>query len=172
MSDTSTIATHWKHCMKSIRFIFIILTRAWSVPLTRKFMYSDAIVRLIGAWVLIKLVPYKLWRDILGQPGTYGAVATLTFEQAEMAYNIASLHGVLQKAFGTRFTCLMLALSARGMLKARDVPSQLILGVNRKASEHTGSPLCAHAWVTSFNVQIIGHESSETFTAVAFYDKY
>ena len=144
----------------------------WSVPLGRKLLYGEAVARLVGAWVVIKLVPYKVWRSMLGQPKSISTSDVLTETSAQIAFDIATLHGVLLRVFGTRFTCLMLALSARGMLKLRGVPSELILGVNRNSTNQTALKLGAHAWVTSGNVKIIGHETSDKFITVAAYGCY
>jgi len=93
----------------------------------------------------------------------------LTASQINYAREIASAHQVLLVLFGTRFTCLMHALSARGMLRARGISSTLILGVNRKDSAGAAK-LGAHAWVKCEAIDIVGHEGSETFIPVAVYN--
>ena len=135
-------------------------------------MYVEAAIRLISAWVLIRFVPYSMWRALLGHAGP-SPYAGLTGEADKAAaVEIASLHFVIQRVFGTRFTCLMLALSARGMLKLRGIPSELILGVNRKSADRNASKLGAHAWVISCSVDVIGQEESEGFIPVATYGSY
>ena len=172
MPIMSTIATHWKRVINTLQFTSVVIRRAVSVPFARQLMYGEAVARLIGAWILVRLVPYRLWREILGQPGDSGSYSISNDGSAEIALHIASLHFVLHRIFGTRFTCLMLALSARGMLKARGVASRLVLGVNRKPTDVAASKLGAHAWVTSGDVEIIGHEGNETFIPVAVYSGY
>ena len=158
--------------MNAMQFAGAVIRRAASVPFTRQLMYGEAVARLIGAWVLVRLVPYRLWRGVLGQLGDSNPNAISNDASAEIAVHIASLHFVLHRIFGTRFTCLMLALSARGMLKARGVPSRLVLGVNRKPTERAASKLGAHAWVTCGDIEIIGHEGNDTFIPVAEYYDY
>jgi Transglutaminase-like superfamily len=155
--------------MKTVR-TFLWLTQRWlRIPLGRQLMYGEAVIRLVGAWILIRWVPYKFWRSLLGKPRRLVHASQLNAGQTEIAQSIASLHQILQRIFGLRFTCLMLALSARGMLKARNVESVLVLGVNHNANTSDQTTLGAHAWVKSGNVDIIGHESDERFTPVALY---
>lgn len=158
--------------MRRILKIFWILRRGWRLPLSRKIMYIEAGFRLVFAWALIRLAPYSTWRGLLGQAGSLPSSAPVTESEKIIAAEIASLHFVINRVFGTRFTCLMLALSARGMLKFRGIPSQLVLGVNRKSSESSASKLGAHAWVISCSVEVIGHEGSEGFIPVATYGSY
>lgn len=165
--------TQRKQRMKVARIELRMILRAWSIPLSRKLMYCEAIMRLILAWFLVRLVPYNKWRKHLGQVRTPEAViSTVHAYNDNVAMAIASVHHVLRRMFGTRFTCLMLALSARGMLKARNIQSELTLGVSRTASANESGKLGAHAWVTSGNIQIIGYDGSEGFTPVGVYHGY
>lgn len=158
--------------MRKLFKISWIMRRCWRLPLSRKVMYVEAAVRLVSAWALIRLVPYSIWRGLLGQAGLLPDATLATESDRVVAVEIASLHFVIHRVFGTRFTCLMLALSARGMLKRRGIPSELILGVNRKSEDRSASKLGAHAWVTSCSVEVIGHEGNATFIPVATYGLY
>ncbi len=158
--------------MRKISKFHWIIRRSWKLPLARKIMYVEAAIRLISAWALIRLVPYSIWRGLLGQAGPSTSEGPTGEADKAVATEIASLHFVIHRVFGTRFTCLMLALSARGMLKVRGIPSELILGVNRKSADRHASKLGAHAWVTSCSVDVIGHEGSEGFIPVATYSLY
>lgn len=158
--------------MRRIVKIYRIMRRFWRLPVSRKIMYVEASVRLISAWALIRLVPYSMWRDLLGQAGTSICATSASTVNTAIASEIASVHFVIHRVFGKKFTCLMLALSARGMLKLRGIPSELTLGVNRKSADRNASRLGAHAWVTSCSVEVIGHEGSEGFIPVATYSSY
>lgn len=135
-------------------------------------MYAEAFVRLSSAWLLIRLVPFSAWRGLMGQPGPLPQSNAARDQDKAIASEIASLHFVVHRVFGTRFTCLMLALSARGMLKVRGIPSELVLGVKRKADNSQTDKLGAHAWVRSGPIEIIGQEGSEDFTPVAVFGAY
>lgn len=158
--------------MHRILKIYWLLRRAWHLPLARKIMYFEAAVRLVSAWTLIRLAPYSMWRGLLGQAGTLPSSIHVAEADKVIATEIASLHSVIHRVFGTRFTCLMLAMSARGMLKLRGIPSELILGVKRKPVDRGDPKLGAHAWVTSCSIEIIGLEGCEGFIPVATYGLY
>lgn len=156
--------------MKARNGLFWIADRAFRMQFSRRKLYGEALFRLLGAWVLIHFVPYSLWRSKLGKIEEQTDFVPLTASQLTTAREIASAHQVLLVLFGTRFTCLMHALSARGMLRARGISSTLILGVNRKDSAGGTAKLGAHAWVKCETMDIVGHEGSETFIPVAVYN--
>lgn len=158
--------------MRKLLKLLWILGRFWKVPLVRKLMYAEAFSRLLTAWILIRLIPYSLWRGLLGKPGRSANDTLVTDTYKAIAIEVASVHFVIHRVFGTRFTCLMLALSARGMLRLRGVPSELILGVHRKPTDARIQKLGAHAWVTSCTIEVIGHEGNDTFIPVATYSAY
>ncbi len=158
--------------MRKLLKLVWIMGRFWKVPLSRKLMYVESFFRLMSAWALIRLVPYALWRGLLGKPGSSSDGKHASDENKAIAVEVASVHFVIHRVFGTRFTCLMLALSARGMLSLRGVPSELILGVHRKPTDTRDQKLGAHAWVTSCSVEVIGHEGNDTFLPVATYSTY
>lgn len=155
--------------MKAVLNIFWLTMRWLRMPLRRQLMYGEAIIRLIAAWILIRWVPYRFWRHMLGKRGRLDQSSRLKNQEIELAQSIASLFRILNGIFGVRFTCLMLAMSARGMLRARNVESVLVLGVNRNIEEGELTALGAHAWVKSGKIDIIGHDGDEQFTPVALY---
>lgn len=155
--------------MKAGRVLFWSVYRAWRVPFARKLMYVEALCRLLSAWLLIRMTPYSFWRGRLGTITKEPDLTSLNASEMAVASQIATLHSVLLRVFGTRFTCLMLALSARGMLRSSGIPSVLILGVNRKGTAAQATELGAHAWVKCGTFDVIGHEGSETFIPVAIY---
>ncbi len=79
---------------------------------------------------------------------------------------------VLQTVSGSRFTCLMLALTAREMLQSRGIESRLILGVERAPNHNRKDPFGAHAWVIANGLTVVGAEGSDRFTPVAVYGAY
>lgn len=142
----------------------------------RKIAFIEAFGRSLGAWFLIRLTPYRMWRSRLGTPVPL-ASATLTGRSARgsgdpVLEDVAWAHAALVRLFGTGFTCLMLAFSARAMLRRRDRPSLLVLGVKRNA-EAAATPaadkLAAHAWVVSQGFEVVGGEARQGHMPVAAY---
>lgn len=85
--------------------------------------------------------------------------------------DIAWAHHAIEATFGTRFTCLMLALSARAMLRRRSLSSTLVLGVKRAAPQ-LKSRLGAHAWVLSEGWEIVGGNTRDGHVPVAAFGDY
>jgi hypothetical protein len=148
-----------------------LMRRALAVPLRRKLMLCEGFVRVCAAWVMITLLPYRLWRSQLGVlvKGPQPIEAMLDARLSRVVDDVAWVHHALQRVFGTGFTCLMLALSARNMLAQRGVHSHLILGVERNmtATKQTGTG--AHAWVKVDRRYVVGENGSSRFVALAVY---
>jgi hypothetical protein len=157
--------------MKVSRSISSLLVRAWRAPMRRKLMLAEALTCTAAAWALVTVMPYTAWRSRLGEAVPL-ASASLTGASALAAgcpllEDIAWAHTVLARLFGGRFTCLMLALSARAMLQRRRLPTLLVLGVRRGPED--GSKLGAHAWVLSQGIEIVGGDTRSGHTPVAAY---
>jgi hypothetical protein len=125
-----------------------------------------------AAWIMIRLVPYRIWRSRLGTPVPLASsqlrgVAARVSDK-EPLKEIAWAHGLLARLFGKQFTCLMLAFSARGMLRRRKMPSLLVLGVKRSPGV-TAKRLGAHAWVLSGNFEVVGGDSGGGYAPIAAY---
>lgn len=136
-------------------------------------MLAEAISRVSFAWVIVRLLPYKLWRRRLGVLSPLRAsdevAQPVKGEQQQLARDVAWAHGVIERSFGSLFTCLMLALSARDMLARRGLASTIILGVERHTRGNREKRMGAHAWVKLGDCYIVGKEGSERFTPVAAY---
>ena len=147
-----------------------LMRRALAVPFRRKLMVLEALARVSAAWMMIRLLPYRLWRRRLGilvsnppPEEPLDAARNLVID------DVAWAHHALQRLFGTAFTCLMLAVSARDMLARRGVESSIILGIERKPEPSRQQELGAHAWVKYGNRYIVGQQGSSRFTPVAVY---
>lgn len=151
------------------------LQRVWRMPRRRKLLLAEGLIRVSLAWILVRLVPYHRWRRRLGHPGPKPSDHPLTQADLLLVHDIAWTHLWIERLLAPRFTCLMLALSARGMLTSRGLPYRLVLGVRRgeigeKAGSAPADKLLAHAWVHSAGLPVIGVTGSEHFAAVAVYE--
>jgi hypothetical protein len=62
-------------------------------------------------------------------------------------------------------TCLVQALAGAAVLKQRDIPVSLVLGVKKHGAGR--ELLAAHAWLLSGTRCIIGGESRDLYTPIA-----
>lgn len=151
------------------------IARVWRMPRRRKLLIAEGLLRVVLAWALVRLVPFRRWRHRLGEPGDRLQLQAIAQTDAGLVQDIAWAHLWIERLFAPRFTCLMLALSARGMLCWHGLPYRLVLGVRRgeigeKAALVPPDQLLAHAWVYSGEWPIIGVAGSEHYAPVAIYE--
>jgi Transglutaminase-like superfamily len=151
-----------------------LLRRVWRLPTRRKLVLLEAGASTLAAWAMIRMVPYRLWRAALGVPLALNATpltgASARSSNERVLGDIAWAHERLARRLGRFFTCLMLAMSARSMLRRRHLSSVLILGVKREGTAAPGADaLHAHAWVLSQGYEIVGGEQREGHMPVAAY---
>src|SRR5262249_40737619 len=119
--------------------------------LARRRILIEAFACTLSAWITVRLRPYGSWRDKLGTPvsliqeRTVGPSARVA--GVALLRDIAWAHDAVARLCGQHATCLMLAFSARKMLRDRGLPSLLVLGVKRGGAQTAGDVLGAHAWV-------------------------
>lgn len=135
-------------------------------------IFAGAMLNTIIAWSMIRLMPYRFWQRWLGEPIPLSDLPCDTnMPDRYLGHPLGDIiwaHAVLRRRFSKHFTCLMLAFSARAMLRRRGYPSVLVLGVNRDQDTSERS-LGAHAWVVYQQYEVSGGEEKESFAAVAAY---
>lgn len=152
--------------------MFGLIGRFWRMPVRRKLMLLEAFLSTLSAWAVIKFVPYAAWRSKLGTPVPLSTTA-ISGSSARtcgkpVLEDIAWAHAQLERRFGSQFTCLMLAFSAKAMLRRRKHSSVLILGVKR-SPEAAKDKLGAHAWVLSEGYEIVGSDTRDGHAPIAAY---
>lgn len=151
--------------MRRLTVKFFSLSKSKKRLLIEAFFYASV------AFVMIRLLPYRVWRKRLGVPvlppvSSYEAsdlVSEGPSELSDILWTYASLYRNARF-----FTCLMLALSARAVLHRRDLKSILVLGVDRGKIENK-SKFLAHAWVVYQGRDVSGGELKHKYAAVAAY---
>jgi hypothetical protein len=141
------------------------------MPLHRKLVLAEASLCALGAWVLVRCIPYGVWRSKWGASVPLATIQTDgSLVSSSSDSDFAEIAWALQKIerfAGAHVTCLMLAKSAQMMLGRRGFSSVLILGVNR--GMETGM-LGAHAWVVCNGVSIVGGEQQSGNVPVAAFE--
>ena len=131
----------------------------------------EAFGRAFVAMIMIRALPYSVWRRWLGKPVALSDVpnqieipdARVNDELAEFYWAYAAL-----ERHAKFLTCLMLGFSARALLRGRGLPSVLVLGVERSTGKSKPG-LKAHAWVVHQTFDISGGAQKKGYTAVAAY---
>lgn len=137
-------------------------------PMIRN-LYVEAFFSLVWHWTLIRFVPYQIWKRFLGMKVQSedlwidGDVDEIVIQQ------VGQVFAGLRSAFGLRFTCLMLALSARKLLSRRGVNATLVLAVKPKERASLTHGMEAHAWVIVRDIVIVGGEYMTGFIPIGYY---
>lgn len=121
----------------------------------------EAAAFLLGARILVALVPLRIWRERFG---------TVSHAQRRPDPTLRHISGIVRRAIGRAmrnapldFICLPQALAARWMLSRRGIDSNLSIGALR-ADTH-GPRL--HAWLTSGGHWVTGDCNPEDFSPFA-----
>ena len=137
---------------------------------SRRQILIEALIRTSFAWVMIKSLPYSVWKRWLG---TAVPIDTLPTELSRpdrsadcLLVDINWAHDAIERRMGSVFTCLMLAFSSRAMLRSRGQLGVLVLGLDR-GGQKLKFDLRAHAWVVSGETVISGGGSFKSHHAVA-----
>ena len=140
------------------------LAKFFALPLREQCEVAEATAYLAVAQLLL-LVPFRWLAPLCGRlhPGAASALPVLTDEENSSAFDVRR---ALQRATGRLpwdSSCLVRALAAQLMLRRRNLPTVLQLGVRAGPA----TELSAHAWLTCGEINIVGDESAAEFTPIA-----
>lgn len=128
----------------------------------RKLLYAEVCLRLLGAWLLVRCAPFKLWRVQLRQSPRVKPLADLTATDLAFLADIQHVFWQIKWASRDRATCLMMVLVARWMLNRQGISGTVYLGICRDSAK---PGLHAHAWMQSA-IGVVGHEEVQCFVVV------
>jgi hypothetical protein len=101
--------------------------------------------------MVLKVIPFKQIPRIFSSPQSSGSS-----QQPEV---VEEIWGAIQRAGKVspwRNRCLVSSLAGRCMLRRREIPSRLSLGV----AMDDGGKVIAHAWLTAGDIDIVSSDSS------------
>ncbi|MEM9571910.1 MAG: lasso peptide biosynthesis B2 protein [Pseudomonadota bacterium] len=136
----------------------------------RKRLLWEAFVNTFTAWIMVRLLPYRIWKRWLGHPVSLDVIPLEIVVPGPadgiMLADIAWAHKRLGQVSKGVFTCLMLGFSARAMLRRRGIESILVLGAGRNG-DGGNRQLGAHAWVIHKTFDIAGGGERNEYSPVA-----
>jgi len=151
--------------------MFRVIKAFFNLSASRRGVLIEATVRASIALVMVRLLPYSVWRKWLGASVPLASLqddkTSLSREERSALRDIVWAYGTLYRN-ARFFTCLMLGFSARALLKRRGYSGVLVLGVDRENAPFK-SNLLAHAWVMYQGLDVAGGELKNQYVAVAAY---
>ena len=123
----------------------------------------EALLLMVLARLLVALVPFRLWRDSLGQPVTAERPENTAAKSPLPPAAFACAHAMQRAAVRLKGTlCLPRAMTLQWMLRRRGIASTLAMGV--MPQQHRGGLDDLHAWVEVARIAIMdeGPDSHRT----------
>jgi hypothetical protein len=139
------------------------LSKLRSASPAERRLFAEAVVRLGIGRAATVLMPFRRTARLLGL-GSGESVGAVDDDQAKAAARIGWALQVAAARTPWQSTCLAQAVAATSMLRRRDIPATLFLGVARDPS--APSDLAAHAWVRCGDAIITGAAERDRFTPV------
>lgn len=133
-------------------------------PLADKLAFTAALVLMMLAAVLLRLVPIRHLLRRLGRP--QGGLVAIPLASAPQLDRARRIRGAVRRAAMVtplRADCLPQALVAAVLCRALGVPAAAYLGVRHGE----GRKLEAHAWLRVAQVRVCGGEGFDEYTVVA-----
>ncbi|MFK7877320.1 MAG: lasso peptide biosynthesis B2 protein [Paracoccaceae bacterium] len=143
------------------------LTTFLRQPAHRKALFVEALFRLCHAWFIVRKSGFTKRAPYLGTKHAGDWIG----DSSQNIDKIRDVRWAINKACsltGHRFTCLMIALAGKEMLRRFDIPNSLVLGAMK--SPKPGNPeLLAHAWLRSGRFVILGKSGMHRFSPIVSY---
>jgi hypothetical protein len=113
-----------------------------------KMLFLEAFLLHLWVGLVLKFVPFRRLPRMFGSPQPAAGNQLLDILMIKRAVERANV------VSPWRNRCLVSSLVARNMLKRRNIPSQLSLGVSKDAGGRT----VAHSWLSSGNIEVTGKQ--------------
>ena len=121
----------------------------------------EIVLGLAFARLLIKLVPFRLWRRTLGPIDGSGPQTPpqLSAKQIKQAGDIGRIIKRLARKQKFEAVCFPQAIAGRWVLKRRGIPSQIVLGSRRDDTKD----IALHAWLKVGDIVVTGQDEYEKY---------
>ncbi|HEY9124562.1 MAG TPA: lasso peptide biosynthesis B2 protein [Bacteroidales bacterium] len=131
---------------------------------TDMFYFFVALYFSVLYWICTRLLPYSVWKNILGTATKTGTPSLKEQEKSKFRTVIIAVNRCSRHVPFAR-NCLIKALTTRKILRMKGIKSTLCLGLNNENKKL----LTAHAWVKIGPDLTIGESKNENFIVVVMY---
>jgi len=139
--------------------------RSWlRLPRAERRHTLEAALLLMVACVAVRLLPFRWYVRAMGRPGgaPVGVPGSATGVD-QIARDVSRALRRASRHLPWHSTCLMRALAGRAMLRRRNCPGTVYVGVERRE----GTDHAFHAWLVAGAVPVSGVREASRFTAIA-----
>lgn len=132
-------------------------------PWRERLLFPEAVWRLTDAARVVKRVPFAKLEQTLADPSNHGDP---TEEQVTAARAVCRVVRSAARHLPFECACLQQALAARAMLRRRNIPSIIHIGIAKGQGEQADPGLDSHAWLTVGEAVLTGKEGHERFNVI------
>lgn len=136
-------------------------------PIHRKILLVEAFFRLCHAWFIVRKVGFTKRAPYLGTKyaGDWSeGIPTDLDKIRDIRWSINKASALMEG----KFTCLMVGLAGKAMLRRFDIPNALVLGAVTSV-EHDSTEMLAHAWLRSGTMVIFGENEMRIYPPIISY---
>ncbi len=137
----------------------MLIKKFWNLPRREKGLFIEAVFRLFIAHVLIILFPFRKIAPGLGKHMNESSPETRSCDIRILPL-IRHAIGRAARFIPKKRACLVRSIAGQMMLKRRNIPYTLYLGLikNTGKDDEKETELNAHAWLRSGDVILTGSE--------------
>jgi hypothetical protein len=126
--------------------------------------FIEACSLLLVSMFLKTFVPFRWYAPLLGKQGTTTKLTPVAVDLDRLVPVIRAVNRAI-KYFPFKGKCLVQALSAFLMLRARSMPSDFYLGVNKNETRD----VIAHAWLKSGKYFVVGQAGHRNYAVISVF---
>lgn len=141
--------------------------RSWrKLPVGDQLRVVEAAAWLAGAWVIVRLLPFRAYAFVLGRPSAPGQPdATPAPADAACARNVGLGLRRASRHLPWHSTCLMQVVAGSLMLRLRRRRGRAYVGAAKREGSLDGFEF--HAWLIAGGVPVCGVHEGKRFTTLA-----
>jgi len=136
--------------------------KVFTIGSTNRKLFFEAWFVSFFTRIMLIILPFKQYSKKLGERSKIAKTENNINSQLVSELTHAIKRAVKYSLW--RNKCLEQAITAKKMLKKRNIKSTIFFGVRKP-----GDNLEAHAWLKVGDTFVVGERNHETFTVVAFY---
>jgi len=144
--------------LRMIRRLPVLLVKLARLPWRERFLLAEAAMRLVVAWIALRIVPFRRLARHFGE--AKAETPTVGPEDPDLTFRVAWAVRIASRYVPWPTKCLADAIAAQAMLRRREQPTTLYLGVAKDGEEFG-----AHAWLRC-GTEIITGDDIATYHTV------
>lgn len=137
------------------------------LPSHRKVLFVAAVVQLSRAWFIVRKSGFTKQAPFLGTKHA-GDWTEGSIEHPDKVEDVRWAINKVCNLSGDRFTCLMIALAGKALMRRDGIPNALVLGAKISCGPEQ-SNVMAHAWLRAGEMVVFGSNGMSDYQPIVSY---